>query len=138
MIRQAFELCRRLLRDARCLAMLSLSALIVTGCADRPEPVGQNSATFWRTEQIEAMDFVFWDHEFAGETNDLVPGAKRHLEEVALRLPHVQFPVVIEQSMLNAKPDLDRARRRTIVTLLTRIGVADAEDRVVIANPFGD
>jgi hypothetical protein len=107
---------------------------------DRPFPLGQNSDAFWETQQTnaEAADFIFYDHEFTGETAYLAPGAKRHLEEVALRLPHVPFPVVIEQSMFNAKPDLDLARRQTIVMQLARMGVANAEERVVIASAFAE
>ena len=107
---------------------------------DRPFPIGQVSDSFWETQQTnaEAADFVFYDHEFLGETANLGPGAKRHLEEVALRLPHVPFPVVIEQSMYNGKPELDFARRQTIVMQLARLGVPNIEERVVIANAFAE
>lgn len=107
---------------------------------DRPFPVGQNTDAFWETQQTnaEAADFIFYDHEFTGETANLAPGAKRHLEEVALRLPHVPFPVVIEQSMFNAKPELDLARRQSIVMQLARLGVTNAEERVVVANAFAE
>jgi hypothetical protein len=107
---------------------------------DRVFPLGQNNDAFWETQQTnaEAADFIFYDHEFTGETANLAPGAKRHLEEVALRLPHVPFPIVIEQSMFNAKPDLDQARRQTIVMQLARLGVANVEDRVVVANAFAE
>ncbi len=107
---------------------------------DRPFPVGQVTDSFWETQQTnaEAADFMFYDHEFQGETANLAPGAKRHLEEVALRLPHVPFPIVIEQSMFNAKPQLDQARRQTIVTQLARMGIPNAEDRVVIAGAFAE
>ena len=107
---------------------------------DRPFPVGQATDSFWETQQTnaEAADFIFYDHEFSGETANLAPGAKRHLEEVALRLPHVPFPVVIEQSMFNAKPELDLARRQSIVMQLARLGVTNAEERVVVANAFAE
>lgn len=107
---------------------------------DRPFPLGQNSDAFWETQQTnaEAADFIFYDHEFTGETASLAPGAKRHLEEVALRMPHVPFPIVIEQSMYNAKPELDQARRQTIVMQLARLGVVNAEERVVVANAFAE
>ena len=80
---------------------------------DRPFPIGQVSDSFWETQQTnaEAADFTFYDHEFRGDTAELGPGAKRHLEMVAMRLEHVPFPVVIEQSQHNAKPQLDAARR---------------------------
>ena len=103
---------------------------------DRPFPVGQVTDSFWETQQTnaEAADFIFYDHEFRGNTAELAPGAKKHLEQVALRLEHVPFPVVVEESPNDARPDLDQARRRTIVEQLARIGVVNAEERVVVAN----
>ena len=105
---------------------------------DRPFPVGQVSDAFWETQQTnaEAGDFIFHEHEFVGNTAVLAPGAKRHLESVALRLEHVPFPIVIEQSPHNARPELDRARRQTIVEQLNRMGITTADDRVVVANAF--
>jgi hypothetical protein len=105
---------------------------------DRPFPIGQVTDSFWETQQTnaEAADFIFYDHEFRGNTAELAPGAKKHLEQVALRLEHVPFPVVIEESPHDARPDLDQARRRTIVEQLARIGVVNAEERVIVANAF--
>ena len=93
--------------------------------ADRPFPLGQVSDSFWETQQTnaEAADFIFYDHEFKGNTAELGPGAKKHLMQIALRLEHVPFPVVIEESVHNAKPELDQARRQTIVEQLARLGV---------------
>jgi hypothetical protein len=107
---------------------------------DRVFPLGQVTDSHGETQQAnaEAADFIFFDHEFVGESANLAPGAKRHLEEVALRLPHVPFPIVIEQSMFNAKPELDQARRQTIVMQLARMGLPQAENRVVIANAFAE
>jgi hypothetical protein len=107
---------------------------------DRPFPLGAVTDRFWETQQTnaEAADFIFYDHEFAGDTVRLAPAAKRHLEQVALRLEHVPFPVVIEQSEHNARPDLDQARRRAIVEHLARLGVEGAEGRVVIAPAFAE
>src|SRR5688572_29979218 len=59
--------------------------------ADRPFPLGQVSDAHWETQQTnaEAADFIFYDHEFRGNTAELAPGAKKHLMQVALRLEHV-------------------------------------------------
>ena len=107
---------------------------------DRPFPLGQVTDSFWETQQTnaEASDFVFYDHEFVGETEELAPGGKKHLVQVALRLPQVPFPIVVEQSAYNRKPQLDRKRRQVIVNDLTRLGLdLDAVDqRVVIAPAF--
>ena len=132
-----------------------LLCLLATGCLhhgrrdaglrggadhDRPLPLGAVTDAFWRTHQAsaEAADFIFYDHEFTGDTARLAPGAKRHLEQVALRLEHVPFPVVIEQSPHNARPDLDQARRRTIVEQLARLGRENSEGRVVVASAFAE
>lgn len=105
---------------------------------DRPFPLGQVTDAFWETQQTnaEAGDFIFHDHEFVGNTAVLAPGAKRHIESVAIRLEHVPFPVVIERSPYNSRPDLDKARRTTIVEQLNRMGVTNADERVIIANAF--
>jgi len=105
---------------------------------DRPFPIGQVTDSFWETQQTnaEAADFLFYDHEFRGNTAELAPGAKKHLEQVALRLEHVPFPVVIEESPHDARPDLDQARRQTIVEQLARLGVVNSEERVIVAGAF--
>ena len=123
-----------------------LSCLTATGCFrgnvgpsyDRPFPLGAVSDVFWETQQTnaEATDFIIYDHEFTGNTAQLAPLTKRHLEEIAIRLEHVPFPVVIEQSEHNARPELDRARRQTVVEHLARMGVTDVEGRVIIAPAF--
>ena len=101
--------------------------------ADRPFPLGQVSDSHWETQRTnaEAADFIFYDHEFRGNTAQLAPGGKKHLEQVALRLEHVPFPVVVEESPHDARPELDEARRRTIVEQLARIGVLNVEEAVV-------
>jgi hypothetical protein len=105
---------------------------------DRPFVLGQVTDTFWETQQTnaEAADFVFHDHEFVGNTAVLSPAAKRHIESVALRLGQVPFPIVIEQSRFNAKPDLDRERRRAILEHLGRMGKLNLHRRVIVAPSF--
>jgi hypothetical protein len=107
---------------------------------DRPFPLGHVTDAHWETQQTnaEAGDFIFFDHEFKGDTAELAPGAKKKLMQVALRLEHVPFPVVIEQSPHNADPELDAARRQTVIEQLARIGVTTAEERVVISEAFSE
>jgi hypothetical protein len=112
--------------------------------ADRPFPLGQVSDAHWETQQTnaEAADFIFYDHEFRYDTKarvdtaELTPAGKKHLMQVALRLEHVPFPVVIEQSPNNSRPELDEARRRTVVEQLARLGLPNAEERVIVAGAF--
>jgi hypothetical protein len=116
---------------------------------DRPFPVGQVSDSHWETQQTnaEAADFIFYDHEFKFDTTkhvdtaQLSPLAKKHLAEVALRLEHVPFPVIIEELPRNhddaknqEKGLLEQARRKTIVEQLNRLGITNADERVVIGN----
>ena len=113
---------------------------------DRPFPLGQSTDAFWEAQQTnaEAADFIFYDHEFRYdtqrhvETAELSPGAKRHLEQVALRLEHVPFPVVIEANEHEARPELSRARRQTIIEQLNRMGVTNADERVVVAPRWAE
>jgi hypothetical protein len=119
---------------------------------DRPLPIGQATDSFWETQQTnaEAADFIFYDHEFKRqttgnheETAQLGPLAKKKLEQVALRLEHVPFPVVIEQfprdhdlAKNHQKGLVEEARRKTIVEQLNRLGITNADERVVISNAF--
>jgi hypothetical protein len=154
------------------LLILSITILAVAGCAgphhkkghkayggppygpphDRPFPVGQVTDSHWETQQTnaEAADFIFYDHEFRRETTgnhaetaQLSPLAKKKIEQVALRLEHVPFPVVIEQlprdhdaAKNHQKGLVEEARRRTVVEQLNRMGITNADERVVIANAF--
>lgn len=127
-------------------AALAVLVLSAAGCRsarngegepgyDRPFPLGQVSDSFWEAQETnaEASDFIFYDHEFTDDTASLAPAAKDKLMQVALRLEHVPFPIVVEQSPENRTPDLDQQRRRTVVQELARLGIADADGRVVVA-----
>jgi hypothetical protein len=113
---------------------------------DRPFPLGQVTDSHWETMQTnaEAADFIFYDHEFRYDTRthldtaDLAPGAKKKLMQVALRLEHVPFPIVIEESQHSARPELDEARRQTVIRELNRLGVTNADGRVVVASAFAE
>jgi uncharacterized membrane protein YgcG len=132
------------------LLLLTLAGLGSPGCAgrgylggpayDRPFPLGAVTDQHWETQQTnaEAADFIFFDHEFVGQTAQFAPGAKSHLEQVAMRLEHVPFPIVIERGLHNAHPELDRARRRMVVETLARMGVPNVEHRVVVAPAFAE
>jgi len=130
------------------MALAMTLGLLATGCStygngpsyDRPFPLGAVTDAHWETQQTnaEAADFVFYDHEFVGETARLAPGAKPHLNSVALRLEHVPFPVVIEQTLHNANPKLDQARRQVIIESLARMGLPNVEHRVLVAPAFAE
>lgn len=141
---------------------LALISLAASGCAhccgerghngppgaahDRPFPPGQVTDSHWETMQTnaEAADFIFYDHEFRYDTRthvdtaELAPGGKKKLMQVALRLEHVPFPVVVEESQHGARPELDEARRQTVIRELNRLGVTGADGRVVVAGALAE
>lgn len=127
-----------------CVCLVTLAG--GTGCHfgggpgfDPPFANGQVNDAHWETQQTnaEAADFIFFDHDFVGDGEALTPAAKKKLESVALRLPHVPFPITVEQSPNNQAPELDGRRRQVIVEQLGRLGITeDLEDRVVVAPAF--
>ena len=136
----------------KCLAVV-VGCLLAAGCHsyshvpkeqklgppyDHPFPVGQVTDAHWETQQTnaEAADFIFYDHEFEGTTARLTPGGRKHLLQVALRLEHVPFPIVIEETPGERAPQLDLARRREVIGQLTQLGVHAADPRIVIGPAF--
>ena len=107
---------------------------------DRPFPLGQVTDAHWETQQTnaEAAKFVLYDHEFVGDTAKLTPKGQKHLLQIAVRLEHVPFPVVVEQSPEGRYPQLDVQRRREVIGYLGHLGLEDFENRVVIAPDFGE
>lgn len=125
------------------LAVLLIALTLTVGCHhgaegpayDRPFPLGQVSDAHWETQQTnaQASNFIFYDHEFDGKTAVLTPAGKQHLLQAAVRMPHVPFPIVVEQSVDNRNPKLDAQRRQAILDQLGRLGVEGMDARVVVA-----
>ncbi len=109
---------------------------------DRPFPLGQVSDAHWETQQTnaEAADFILYDHEFVGSTAKLTPKGQKHLVQIALRLEHVPFPIVVEQSPDGRHPELDIQRRQAVIQYLVRMGYEKQliENRVIVADAFAE
>ncbi len=119
---------------------------------DRPFPLGQVSDAFWETQQTnaEAADFIMYDYEFVGKTANLNPMGRDHMTQIARRLPHVPFPIVIEMSEKTNDPEenrelikIDETRRANVVMWLQKFYADDPTmdpeqiaNRVVIAPDF--
>ena len=114
-------------------------------------PLGSISDDVWRTQEhnAEASDFVLYQHEFKLNEVRLNTAGEDHVKQIADRIANGDnFPVVIERSNTTARPDteyklpvhpnpeLDMQRRTLIATALTRLGVSDADERVVVAPAF--
>jgi hypothetical protein len=107
---------------------------------DRPFPLGQVYDRHWETQETNAQAsfFVIYDHEFIGDSTKLNPDGLKHLVQIALRLPHVPFPVVVEQIPNNKNPQLDKDRRESVLAHLHDLGVHNVECRVVTAPAIAD
>ena len=125
-----------------------------------PEMLGTrvDEINLLQESNAEASKYVVYMHEF--ELNDVFegtnPGAPRlneagedHLKRIAHNLRRGgPYPVVIERSNTSAwpwtefgypihyNPKLDMQRREVVVRALARMGVPDAEQRVVVAPAF--
>lgn len=107
---------------------------------DRPFPLGQVTDAHWETQQTnaEAADFILYDHEFVGDTAKLTPKGQKHLLQIAIRMEHVPFPIVIEQSPDGRYPRRDAERRSAIIDYLTQLGLESFENRVIVAPAFAE
>jgi hypothetical protein len=139
----------------------SLIILLAAGCnsgAWRPYfktppmvSLGSQSDAIWQNQEANAemSDFVVHQHEFQKDTEWLNTGGEDHVKQVATRLLAGQdAQVVVERSMASARldtqhqypvhpnPELDMRRREIIVRSLTAMGIADADERVVVAPAF--
>jgi hypothetical protein len=112
-------------------------------CADIPPgSIPAPSGTYvcqWQTAQAERAeldDFVLYINEWADRSAALSPGGQAHVKVLAQRLEADAGPlpaqVLIQQS---ADPELDQARKATVVQLLAEQGIASAGERVEIGCP---
>jgi uncharacterized membrane protein YgcG len=113
-----------------------------------PAPLGTITNEYWVRQETnaEAIDFVIYEHEFVDQSFRLNTGGEDHVKQIAYRLKQgAPFPVIVERTMngidpdseykfpVHPNPELDLARRELIVRVLTAMGVADADSRVVVA-----
>jgi hypothetical protein len=77
--------------------------------------------------------FVIYSNEWRYGTDEdgtrLGPAGERRLEEFAQRLPYEPFTVVIDKS---EDAELDQSRRVAVVEQLSRLGMNDADSRVIV------
>jgi hypothetical protein len=100
-------------------------------CGAIPQPAGNYSCQ-WQTEQklrAEQDKFVIYQYEWTQGGDHFGPAGRRHIEAIAQRLDGVPYPVLIEKS---EDTNLDDSRRKYMIELLTSMGVAEAERRVIL------
>jgi hypothetical protein len=85
----------------------------------------------------EAADFIMHRLDFVGQTAELTPDGKDHILEIAARMRSTPFPVIVEREENNSDPELDAHRRNLVAQILTDLGNPDAQQRTVVATPYG-
>lgn len=155
-------------RPAYYLPTACLGLLAFAGCSARnaqvsaPTPLGAevDNPMMQQEHNAEAAKFVVYMHEFELNRTDeqgrehgwrLNEDGEDHLKQIAMGIKHgIDFPVVVERSRSSVKAgtdyefpvhyneELDAKRRTIIVAVLERMGVADAEQRVVVAPAFSE
>lgn len=125
-----------------------------------PEMLGSKTdqIMLMQEENAEAAKFVVYQHEFVDvqphpdtphSDLQLNEYGEDHLRQIAASLrAGAPWPVVVERSQTSPKqstqfkypvhfnPDLDLRRREAVVRALVRMGIADADTRVVVAPAF--
>ncbi len=137
-------------------AALGISGfLMLAGGCCAPEktptpPLGVQSDAIWRRQEAgaSASDFVIPQSEFAtdSDTIQLNAAGQDHLKAIAARLHcGAPLPVIVERSStsvnpesrydypVNPSPELDMKRREYIVKSLVALGIANADQCVVVA-----
>ena len=85
----------------------------------------------------EAADFILHQHDFVGDSAELTPDGKDKILEIGTRMRSTPFPVLVERTWNNANPELDLWRRDLVAEILTDLGNADANHRVIVAPAYG-
>jgi hypothetical protein len=108
-------------------------------CADIPQgaipPPAGTYACRWQNAQAfraEQDDFTIHQCEWLAGGSQLGPDGRKHAAEIARRWDQLPFPVVITPA---DDPNLNGARKDTLVNLLASDGVVDPAERVIVAYP---
>ena len=121
-------------------------------------PLGTQHDEIMMQQEInaEASKYVVYSHEFDdldknGPGWKLTPYGEDHVKQIAVNLQRGdEFPVVLERSEISIQEGteleypvhfneaLDRKRRQMLVASLQALGVADADERVVVGPAFAE
>ncbi len=116
-----------------------------------PLPLGSEYDKFWKVqgENVDASNFVLYQHEFTLNGIRLNGDGEDHLKRIAQRMIEgANYPVIIERSNtssdpktkyqfpIHRNPDLDNRRREVVIKALTALAVPDPENRVIVALPY--
>ena len=101
-------------------------------------PLGSVSYAHYHAMEAngEAADFVVHRSDFEPGSTDLSMAGRDHILEVGARMSGTPFPILIERSEMDS--DIDTKRRQMVVEILTQLGNADAEQRVLVSRPYSD
>ncbi|MFO0930834.1 MAG: hypothetical protein U0736_28010 [Gemmataceae bacterium] len=99
-----------------------------------PEPLGSASHRLFamQVERADQDHFVLYENEWKGDSTDLGPSGRLHLDRIIRKLPLTKYPVVIQ---IHPDDTVNAARRRQVVSWLLKAGIADADARVLVGPP---
>jgi hypothetical protein len=129
-------------------ALLGTAAVFAAGCGaqrqedicagDLPRPLGSHVAewTGRQTAKARGSEFTLYLFRFQPSSTELTNEGRRILARITPLLNSEAYPIVIEPEDNN--PQLDDARRRAIVAMITQARILDPETRVVIAAPTAE
>jgi hypothetical protein len=129
--------------------MLAMICTLV-GCHNRPTipSLGSLSDPVWQNQETNAemSDFAMYEHEFVSDTEWLTTDGEDHVKQIAARLQEGHdAKVVVERTRLAVRedtefgypvhpdPELDMRRREVVALSLSAMGIADADERVMVA-----
>jgi hypothetical protein len=150
---------QKLLRTAAATAASAVVLLATTGCQHWKmfhqrtlfPPLGTIQDPIWQQQEINAemSDFIVHVHDFQKDSEFLNRDGEDHIRSIAARLLKGQDAlVVVERTQyrpkegtkfqypVNFDPKMDLRRREIIVRLLGAMGIADADQRVIVAPRF--
>jgi hypothetical protein len=102
-----------------------------------PAPAG-SSVRAWdnlMADRAKADRFVVYQHEWYMGGVTLGPYGCSHVQRIAAALPHQPGFLLLQPEL---SPEVNETRRLQLVHLLQSEGVADAEQRVVVAYPTAE
>jgi hypothetical protein len=99
-----------------------------------PDPNGARVRGFQlvQTNKAEMDDFVVYLQEWYMGGRELGPYGEYHIVQMAQRMPHTPFPVLVQVA---PDPAINEHRRRVVIEKLAAAGVVDAPNRVILGRP---
>jgi uncharacterized membrane protein YgcG len=108
-------------------------AAMPAGAIPPPPGTSLHGHAMVHAQEAEADDFVIYRCEWQADGIQLGPYGKKHVVQLAQRVPKQPSLIVLEPD--EHRPEVDQARHKVLIETLANLGVGDAAARVVIGYP---